>query len=134
MIQFDDVHVSYGRQRVLQGLNFMAADGRVTGLVGPNGAGKSTAFKILLGLLPPDRGAAQIDGVPFTRHRGCRVSPGPPIPLPTDVDLVGGVQRPRRWECRQGAIPLREAVPRSSGGRSRTARSRRIAEGSDTLV
>lgn len=68
MIQFDDVHVSYGKQRVLQGLNFMAADGRVTGLVGPNGAGKSTAFKILLGLLAPDRGAARIDGVPFTQH------------------------------------------------------------------
>lgn len=68
MIQFDDVHVSYGKQRVLQGLDFTAADGRVTGLVGPNGAGKSTAFKILLGLLAPDRGAARIDGVPFAQH------------------------------------------------------------------
>ena len=68
MIEFDDLHVSYGKQRVLQGLSFSAADGRVTGLVGPNGAGKSTAFKVLLGLLEPDRGAARIDGVPYTEH------------------------------------------------------------------
>ena len=68
MIQFDDVHVSYGKHRVLTGLGFVAADGRVTALVGPNGAGKSTAFKVLLGLLPPDQGAALIDGLPYAEQ------------------------------------------------------------------
>lgn len=68
MLQFDDVRVSYGRHHVLQGLDFEAADGRVTGLVGPNGAGKSTAFKVLLGLLTPNGGAARVDGVRYAEH------------------------------------------------------------------
>ncbi len=36
--------------------------GRVTGLIGRNGAGKSTVFKILLGLVIPDGGNAEVFG------------------------------------------------------------------------
>lgn len=68
MIQFDECHMSYGNNRVLNGLSFQALDGRVTGFVGPNGAGKTTAFKILLGLVKPASGNAMIDGRPYVQH------------------------------------------------------------------
>ncbi len=46
----------------LDGVDFSAADGRVTGLIGPNGAGKTTALRILYNLIRPDAGSARVDG------------------------------------------------------------------------
>ena len=43
-------------------LNLTVAAGQIYGLLGPNGSGKSTTLKILLGLVTPTRGQAQIFG------------------------------------------------------------------------
>ena len=43
-------------------LNLRIAAGEIYGLLGPNGSGKSTALKIILGLVTPTRGQAQIFG------------------------------------------------------------------------
>ncbi|MDO4899232.1 ABC transporter ATP-binding protein [Actinomyces sp.] len=72
------VDVSYGRQRVLKGLNLTARPGRVYGLLGPNGAGKSTTFNIALGLLRPAAGSIQVLGRPLDReslmHMGASIN------------------------------------------------------------
>ncbi|MGL4744016.1 MAG: ATP-binding cassette domain-containing protein [Phycicoccus sp.] len=39
--------------------------GTVLGLLGPNGAGKTTVVRMLTGLLAPDRGTAEVAGVPI---------------------------------------------------------------------
>jgi ABC-2 type transport system ATP-binding protein len=42
----------------------------VVGLVGPNGSGKSTTIRVLLGLIAPTRGSAEVLGEPIDRpHR-----------------------------------------------------------------
>lgn len=68
-ISLNDVHVSYGDLKVLQGMTFdVAADGstgRAVGLLGPNGAGKSTLLKTLLGFLRPQKGSAALFGLPM---------------------------------------------------------------------
>lgn len=61
MLSFDNVYKSFGMVNALNGLQFVARDGCITGLLGPNGAGKTTALRILFGLLKADRGRALID-------------------------------------------------------------------------
>ncbi len=61
MIQFEDVHKTFGQQPVLRGLSFEAHNNEITGLVGPNGSGKTTAFKILAGVEQATSGKALID-------------------------------------------------------------------------
>lgn len=48
--------------RALDELNLQVESGEVFGLLGPNGAGKTTTFKILMGLIRPTGGKAQILG------------------------------------------------------------------------
>lgn len=44
-------------------LSFVVARGEVYGLLGPNGAGKTTTLRMILGLLSPDDGYAEVDGL-----------------------------------------------------------------------
>jgi sodium transport system ATP-binding protein len=56
-----------GRQarvvQAVQGLSFRAGDGVITGLLGPNGAGKTTTLRMIAGLIGPDHGNIQVDGI-----------------------------------------------------------------------
>ena len=58
---------SYGQVHALRGLDFEVPPGPV-GLLGPNGAGKTTLLKLLLGLVEPSAGKADILGCDPTRR------------------------------------------------------------------
>ena len=47
----------------IEDLNLSFKEGKITGLVGKNGSGKTTIMKILVGLLPPDKGNIKILGL-----------------------------------------------------------------------
>jgi ABC-2 type transport system ATP-binding protein len=49
----------------LRGLSLRVRPGEIYGFLGTNGAGKTTTFKILLGLLRPNRGGGQLLGRPL---------------------------------------------------------------------
>jgi sodium transport system ATP-binding protein len=56
-----------GKQRrevqAVDGVQFTAADGRITGLLGANGAGKTTTLRMVAALLQPDAGEVLVDGI-----------------------------------------------------------------------
>ena len=47
---------SYGKQQVLNGLDFSLHEGKITTLIGANGCGKSTLFNLMTKNLKPDQG------------------------------------------------------------------------------
>ena len=57
-------HLSLHPRLVLRELSLSVRRGTIHGLLGPNGAGKTTTLRILLGLLRPDAGRAEIFGRP----------------------------------------------------------------------
>ncbi|MBB5831587.1 ABC transporter ATP-binding protein [Brachybacterium aquaticum] len=58
----DELTLSYGAVRALDGLSLTAERGRVTALLGPNGAGKTTSISCATGLLRPDGGTVRVLG------------------------------------------------------------------------
>src|SRR3972149_6470873 len=52
----------YGRRRGLESLDMEVRAGEVYGFLGPNGAGKTTAIRVLLDLIRPTAGRAQVFG------------------------------------------------------------------------
>jgi ATP-binding cassette subfamily B protein len=68
-IAFDAVQFAYDDGRpVIEGLDLDIPAGRTVAFVGATGAGKSTLFKLLLGLVRPQRGAVRVDGRPLGEH------------------------------------------------------------------
>ena len=51
-----------GEVRAVNELSFAVHCGEVYGLMGPNGAGKTTTLRMILGLLEPDSGYAEVNG------------------------------------------------------------------------
>ena len=63
-------HRRYRYVEALRGVSFSLERGELLGFIGPNGAGKSTTIKILSGILRPDAGRVEVDGlVPFDDRR-----------------------------------------------------------------
>jgi heme exporter protein A len=58
---------SFGRARILRGLDLSLYPGEALAVVGPNGAGKSTLLRLLSGLLRPDGGEIRISSQPLGR-------------------------------------------------------------------
>lgn len=64
MISVQGLVKSYGKneKRALDGLSVDVRPGELYGFLGPNGAGKTTSVKMLLGLIRPTSGEAQVLG------------------------------------------------------------------------
>jgi ABC-2 type transport system ATP-binding protein len=71
----------FGRTQALIDLDLEVRQGEVLGYLGPNGAGKTTTMRLLLGMLRPTSGSAEIFGLDVTRraalaHRRLAYVPG----------------------------------------------------------
>ncbi|QVI28473.1 amino acid ABC transporter ATP-binding protein [Mycolicibacterium neoaurum] len=57
-----DIHLSFGPNQVLRGIDLAVPAGTTTAVIGPSGSGKSTLLRTLNRLYEPDRGDILLDG------------------------------------------------------------------------
>jgi len=106
MIQTRGLCRSFGGRLALAPLTTAFERQRVTVLLDPSGCGKSTLLRLLIGLLQPDAGSVEIDGVrlgPDTvgplRHRtGYVIQDGGLFPHLTARDNITLLVRHLRWD------------------------------------
>ena len=62
VIDVEDLWLSRNGEVILEGINLRVFQGDFYAIIGPNGGGKTTLLKVILGLIPPDRGTIRIMG------------------------------------------------------------------------
>ncbi len=101
-IRTEDLFKTFGQTRALVSLNLEVQPGEVIGYLGPNGAGKTTTIRLLLGLIQPTSGRAEIFGVdcqadPVRAHHRVAYVPGeatlwPSLTGAETLHLLGRIQ------------------------------------------
>ena len=72
-----DIHLTFGRTKLLEGAEIMVSEGERLCLVGRNGSGKSTLMRIATGLVEPDAGEVFVQPGTTLRY------------LPQEPDMTG---------------------------------------------
>jgi polyether ionophore transport system ATP-binding protein len=109
-IRTEGLSKRYGESLALDGLDLLVEPGEVYGYLGPNGAGKTTTIRLLLGLLRPTGGRAELFGVDAWRD---------PVAAHRCVGYVAA--EPNLWPALTGAETL-EFLARVRGGDDRAYR------------
>ena len=83
---------AYGKTRAVDGISFLVRPREIVGLLGPNGAGKTTTINMLLGVLEPDSGSIEVDGIGLSAGRSRSMSrtnfAATYAPLPGNLTVV----------------------------------------------
>ncbi|MHC3437403.1 ABC transporter ATP-binding protein [Natrialbaceae archaeon A-gly3] len=69
VIRIDDLTKRYGEIAANDGVSFDVEAGEIFGYLGPNGAGKTTTIRLLLGLIKPTSGTAEVLGADIRDRR-----------------------------------------------------------------
>ncbi|HVF52569.1 MAG TPA: branched-chain amino acid ABC transporter ATP-binding protein/permease [Actinomycetota bacterium] len=62
MLEADDIAVSFGGLKAVDGASLKVRSGQIVGLIGPNGAGKTTLFNAVSGFVRPEAGSIRYLG------------------------------------------------------------------------
>ncbi len=63
LVALEDVHLSFGPNEVLKGIDLTIARGEAVSIIGPSGSGKSTILRCINALLAPSAGRITVNGV-----------------------------------------------------------------------
>jgi branched-chain amino acid transport system ATP-binding protein len=74
MLQVEDIHTSYGKSHIIQGVSFDVQAHECVALLGRNGAGKTTTLRTIIGLNPPRKGQILFKGNPINRLKPYEIS------------------------------------------------------------
>ena len=62
LLELDEVSLSFGGLKVVDGLDLHVKEGEIVSVIGPNGAGKTTLFNLITGIYRPHTGDIRFDG------------------------------------------------------------------------
>jgi len=140
----------FGATVALDGLDLEVAEGEIHGFLGPNGSGKTVTIRILLGLIRPDGGTAELFGADpwadaVALHRRLAYVPGdtnlwPNLTGGEIIDLLGqlrgGLDPARRTELieRFDLDPRKKARAYSKGNRQKVALVAALASDAPLLI
>ena len=69
MIEIKHLQKTFGERKVLQDVNLIIPDGKVTTILGGSGTGKSTLIKCMMRLQDATGGQILVDGKDITKER-----------------------------------------------------------------
>jgi ABC-type multidrug transport system ATPase subunit len=102
-----------GGQLAVDGVDLSVPQGSVFGFLGPNGSGKTTTIRMLLGLISPSAGGAELFGEPVDAgHVGTLTRVGALIEGPAHYPYLSGRANLARYDAAD-----RTAEPRTRGQR-----------------
>ena len=141
----------FGRTKALDALDMSVYAGEVHALLGPNGAGKTTAIRIILGLLRPEGGHAELLGGDPWRdavhlHRRLAYVPGDVSLWPTltggeIIDLLARMRGERIDRARRSQLlerfeldPTKKARTYSKGNRQKVVLVSAFSSNAELLI
>ena len=74
VLEFTDVHLSFGGLKVLDGVSFHVEPGELFAIIGPNGAGKTSMFNCLSGVYRPQEGNIRFLGTDIIGMRPNKIA------------------------------------------------------------
>ena len=72
MLEVENLSISFGGLKAVDGFHISIEKGQLYGLIGPNGAGKTTVFNLLTGVYKPNTGSIVLDGQNIPEERPSR--------------------------------------------------------------
>jgi len=153
IIELKDLHKSFKRQKVLDGLSLAMPQGKITVIIGRSGSGKSVLLKHIIGLIRPDAGQVIVDDTDiwtlserdlnvFRRRFGMSFQEGAlfdsmtvyeniAFPLRRQTEKTAGEIRDRVGECLElvhlEGVETKKPAELSGGMRRRVGFARAIA-------
>lgn len=74
LLEVNNLTISFGGLRAVDGFQLQIKKGQLYGLIGPNGAGKTTVFNLLTGVYKPNEGIVKLDGQDITGLRTIEIN------------------------------------------------------------
>jgi len=116
MLRLEGVSKKYGDRVIVHPLDLQLEAGKTYVLLGPSGCGKSTLLRLMIGLISPDSGTAQLNGQQLTadnalelrRKVGYVIQDGGLFPHLTAAENTGLVAKFLGWQRPQIDERIRE--------------------------
>jgi iron(III) transport system ATP-binding protein len=129
LLELENIHKSFGKLPVVQGVSLQLARGEIGCLLGPSGCGKTTLLRIIAGFEPIDKGQVMLNGrcissstvlVPAEkRNLGMVFQDYALFPhLSVAENIAFGITTKSRKEQERRVMELLELVKLESAGRS----------------